>query len=178
MNIHDLRSDPVIWQILEERAAALAHHQTDISIEQGAEVLSFRLGEDGYSIPAQYIREVHPLQSWTPLPTTPSFVVGLVNVRGKILVALDIRPLLNVAQTPPRAGAFLIIISVHNTEVSLLADNVAEVKQSDSELSPTLSSMAGHGVAWVQGLDHELNILLDPPLLLADPRVMVVDDNS
>jgi purine-binding chemotaxis protein CheW len=178
MDIQQLREDLAVWEILQERAHELAHHQIDTAIEQGAEVLSFRLGADGYSIPSKFIREVYPLIHWTPLPTTPSFVVGLVNVRGKILTALDVRPLLNIAQTAPEQNSFLIILSVSGTEMGLLADTVTEVKQSAPDLSPALSSVAGQGIPWVLGLDQQLNLLLDPPLLLADPRVLVYDETT
>lgn len=173
MTMHDLRADPELWRILEERARALALQQDETTIEQGEEVLIFRLGNDGYCIPVQYIREVQPLLSWTALPTTPPFVVGLVNVRGKILTALDIRPLLDITPKPPTDGAFLIIIHAQGIVVGLLADSVEEVQRGDRELAPTLSTVAGHGVPWVLGLDQHLNLLLDPPMLLADTRVLV-----
>jgi purine-binding chemotaxis protein CheW len=176
MDIQDFRSDSNKWHILQERARALALHQVDTDIEQGDEILTFRLGEDNYSLSVSYIREVQPLESWTPLPTTPEFVIGLVNVRGKILTALDIRPLLNIAQTAPDPDSFLIIVQAHNIEVGLLADSVVEVQRDQRELSPTLSTIAGHGVPWVQGIDQNLNLLLDPSLLFTDPRVIVNDE--
>lgn len=176
MDIRSLQEDPALWRILEERAHALALHQVEALIEQGEEVLTFRLGDDGYSIPIDYIREVYPLVSWTALPTTPDFVLGLVNVRGKILTALDIRPLLQIAPAPPRPGAFLIIVSAHGIEVGLLADGELEVAPGDTELSPTLSAVAGHVVPWVQGLDSQMNLLLDPALLLSDPAITVHDE--
>jgi purine-binding chemotaxis protein CheW len=178
MNIQDFRSDPDKWHILEERARALALHQVATDIEQSDELLTFRLGEDRYSIPVACIREVQPLENWTPLPTTPSFVIGLVNVRGKILTALDIRPLLNIVQTPPNLDSFLIIVQAHNLEVGLLADSVVEVHQAQRDLSPTLSAVAGHGVPWIQGIDQDFNLLIDPSLLFTDPRVIINDETA
>jgi hypothetical protein len=58
----------------------------------------------------------------------------------------------------------------------LLADSVDEVRRGDRELSPTLSAVAGHGVPWVLGLDQSLNLVIDPPQLFADPRVIVNDE--
>jgi purine-binding chemotaxis protein CheW len=175
-SLRALFANPAIRALLEERADALAHAQEEFESEQGEEVLTFRLGEDGYSIPASYIREVQPLRTWTPLPTTPAFVIGLVNVRGKILAALDVRPLLDVTASSPRNDSFLVIIHAHGSELALLADRVQEVHHSASELTPTLSATAGHGVAWVRGLDQQLNLRLDPEALLADPRVVVDDE--
>jgi purine-binding chemotaxis protein CheW len=175
-HLRDLRSDAARWQILEERAHELARQQQEATAELGEEIITFRLGKDGYSVPAQFIREVYPLINWTPLPTTPAFVVGLVNVRGKLLTAIDVRALLGMDQTPPREGAFLVILNVRNTEIGLLADSMDEVRRGDADLSPTLSAVAGHAVPWVRGLDAQHNLVLDPQLLLADPRVVVRDD--
>ncbi len=177
-DIRALRDNQELWEILEERAHLLALQQIDADIEQGEEVVTFRMGEEGFSIPARFVREVQPFQNWTPLPTTPAFVVGLVNVRGKILTALDIRPLLDMAQTPPAKEASLIILTVQGTEVGLLADRVEEVRRGERELSPTLSAVAGHGVAWVRGLDSNLNLVLDPPVLLSDPRFIINDEST
>ncbi len=178
MDIRELRNDTEQQRILEERARALAQHQIETELEQGEEVIIFRLGENGFHIPARFVREVQRLEVWTPLPTTPSFIFGLVNVRGKILTALDIRPLLDIAQTDPPAEAFLVIVQVQGTEMGLLADVVEEVRRGDSELSPALSAVAGHSVTWVHGLDSGMNLVIDPPLLLADPRVVVNDETS
>jgi purine-binding chemotaxis protein CheW len=176
MNLRELRDNPELWATLEERAQALALQQIEDEREQGDEVITFRLGDGGFSVPAVFVREVQPLESWTPLPMTPAFIAGLVNIRGKILTALDVRPLLDMSTQPPHADSFLIILHVQGAEMALLADSVAEVRRGDSELAASLSAVAGHGVAWVLGLDRSLNLVLDPPQLLADPRVIVNDE--
>jgi purine-binding chemotaxis protein CheW len=173
MDIRHFRDNPADWRILEERARALAA-QDDIADETlGEEVLMFRLGDGRYSLPARCVREVYPLGGYTPLPSTPPFVVGLVNVRGRLLAALDIRPLLDLAPAPAGANAFLLIVSAGGMETGLLADLVVEVRHGDAELAPALSATAGRPVVWIKGVDRELNLALDPELLLADPRLIV-----
>jgi purine-binding chemotaxis protein CheW len=174
VDLRHLRDDPATWQILEERARALAAQ--DIAVDEGAfgeEVLAFCLGEGRYCLPARSVREVYPLAGFTRLPSTPPFVVGLVNVRGHLLAALDIRPLLDIAPAPPRSDAFLLIVAAAGIEVGLLADLVVEVRRGDAALAPALSATAGRTVAWVKGVDRLLNLVLDPALLLADPRLIV-----
>jgi purine-binding chemotaxis protein CheW len=173
VEIQQLREDADVWGILEERANALATQKTTMDGEAGEEVLVFRLGEGRYSMPAHYILEVQPLGHYTQLPSTPSFVLGLVNVRGRLLSALDIRPLLDIAQTAPKSQSFLLILGANNMEVCLLADSVVEVRRSDTNLAPALSSTTGRGVTWIRGVDRELNVLIDPPLFLADSRIVV-----
>jgi purine-binding chemotaxis protein CheW len=141
--------------------------------ERSEEIATFRLGDAGYGIPARYIREVQLLGNYTPLPFTPPFVVGLVNVRGRLLTMLDIRPLLEMPPAPPQPNAFLVVLSTSAIEVALLADLVIEVRPGDNHLAPMPSTAAGRGVAWARGVDRHLNLILDPPTLLADPRLIV-----
>jgi purine-binding chemotaxis protein CheW len=173
MDIRNLRENPELWHILEERARNLAQQEIDTHDGQDEEILVFRLGDGGYSMPARFVQEVQPLTRYTPLPSTPPFIVGLVNVRGKILTALDIRPLLDIAQTNPKSQAFLLIVSANGVQIGILADVVVEVRHGDLNLSPALSTTAGRGVTWVRGVDQDLNLLIDPPVLLADPRIAI-----
>jgi purine-binding chemotaxis protein CheW len=168
-----LRNDPAAWRILEERARALMTQENAAETELGEEILMFRLGDGEYSVPAQYVREVQTLGDVTPLPFTPSFVVGLVNIRGRLLAALDIRPLLDLPEAPPQPQSALLVLMANGMEVGLLADSVVEVRRGDDQLAPVLSTAAGRGVAWVRGVDRRLSLLLDPLALLADPRLTV-----
>jgi purine-binding chemotaxis protein CheW len=173
MDMRSLRADPAAWRILEERARALMTQEHAAEGDGGEELLAFRLGQDEYSIPAQYVREVQMLGDITPLPFTPACIIGLVNIRGRLLAALDIRPLLDIAAAPPQPQAFLLVLTVNGIEIGLLADAVVEVRRSDGQLAPVLATATGRGVAWIRGVDRRLSLLLDPPALLADPRLTI-----
>ena len=167
MSFYDLHNDPAAWHILEERARALASQKTD-SEELGEAYVIFRLGDNGYRMPTQFVREVQPLGPYSPLPSTPSFVVGLVNVYGRLIVALDLRPLLGIASAPIQLDAYLLIVGTSAMEVGIVADVVVGVQQDDSTLMPALSTISGHRVVWTQGMDRDLNLQIDPELLFAD----------
>ena len=172
-DLRQLRSDPAARQILEERARALMAQDATAEIGSGEEFLAFRLGEGGYSVPARCVREVQQLGECTPLPHTSACMIGLVNVRGRLMAVLDIRPLLDIPQTPLPPRAFLLILTVGGAEVGLLADAVVEVRQSADALMPATSTAADRRVAWVRGVDRRLNLVLDPLALLDDPRLIV-----
>jgi len=172
MAMKDLRDDPIISGILDARARELALEETTAAAELGEELLTFRLGDDGYSISARFVHEVQPLIGWTPLPSTPPCIVGLVNVRGRLLAALDIRPLLDIAWTPPQTGAFLVIASASGMEMALLADHIVEVRNGDANPAAALATNIRRGSAWIRGVDRDLKLHLDPEALLADPLLL------
>jgi purine-binding chemotaxis protein CheW len=169
----DPRDDSATQRVLEERAQALARPQTHTDETPGEELVVFQLGDASYGLSARSVQEVYPLNNFTPLPGTPDFVVGLVNVRGRLLSALDIRPLLDLPKAAPQANSLLLIVSTKAMEVALIADAVLDVRRTVGNPAPTLSSMAGHGTAWLHGIDHHSTLLIDPALLLADPRLIV-----
>jgi purine-binding chemotaxis protein CheW len=173
MELRQLRDNPAIWEILEARARALAHQETADDAILGEATVIFQIGDGRYGVSARLVREVQPLTDYTPLPSMPPFVLGLINLRGRLLAALDIRPLLGVPVASPRPGAALLIVSAGGIEVGLLADEVIEIRRCATRLSPALTSAEGQVGAWVRGIDSGLTVLLDLALLLADPRLVV-----
>jgi purine-binding chemotaxis protein CheW len=180
MNLRQLRDDPAAWNILAARARALAYQGAPEETLLGEATVIFRLGTGRYGVAAQLVREVQPLAGYTPLPGTPPFVLGLINLRGRLLAALDIRPLLGSAPSSPTSSgiltngrAALLIVGAGGIEVGLLADEVIEIRPCDMQLSPALASAEGQMAAWVRGVDRHLTVLLDLALLLADPHLIV-----
>src|SRR5687768_2140813 len=79
-------------QILRARAQALARPARHVPLaEASLEVLEFRLAQERYALETRYVREVYPLKDLTRLPCTPPFVLGIVNVRGRITPVIDIK---------------------------------------------------------------------------------------
>ncbi|MBI3302857.1 MAG: chemotaxis protein CheW [Deltaproteobacteria bacterium] len=76
-------------QILLARAQALAREdERKRAPEESVRVVEFLLACEKYAVEATYVREVYQLKQLTPLPCTPSFVLGIINVRGRILSVL------------------------------------------------------------------------------------------
>jgi len=173
MDLRQLHHDPAVRDILEARARALAYQEAAEDVRQGEETLIFRLGDGRYGVSARLVREVQPLSVYTPLPGTPSFVLGLVNLRGRLLAALDIRPLLALPISSPQPAAMLLIVSASGMDVALLTDEVIEIRPGAADLSPSLASAEGQMLAWARGIDRDLTVQIDLALLLADPGLIV-----
>ncbi|MFV9505094.1 MAG: chemotaxis protein CheW [Oscillochloridaceae bacterium umkhey_bin13] len=173
MELRQLVEDPEAWSILVERARALALQEDSVVGELGAATLTFRLGDSSYSLPAIAVREVQPMGRFATLPAVPPFVLGLVNVRGRLITALDLRPLLGLPAAPLAPGAMLLIVSVDDNELGIAADSVLAVRSQRTDLAPAPSAASGRSVAWVRGVDEELSIHLDPVMLFADPTLVV-----
>ena len=165
--------DTQALHILAERARLLALTAADDSQSRSEPIVEFTLGEAHYALPAWAVREVVPLISLTPLPGVPAWIAGLINVRGQILTAIDIRPLLELPLGGAPAQMLIIVAPDRGTAMALVADVVAVVERETGMLMPSL--VVERPSAWVRGLDATMSMLLDPARLFADPR-LVIDD--
>jgi purine-binding chemotaxis protein CheW len=129
-------------QILRTRARALARTPPQASAEGAMlELLEFRLASERYAVESQLVEEVHPLRDLTPLPCTPPFVLGIVNVRGRILPVLDLKKFFEL---PERGLTDLHrIILVRGNDLPA-GDSLAPAGGS---LAPAGGSLAGRSVA-------------------------------
>src|SRR3982074_213775 len=83
--------------IFARRAEALAESAPgECRDDDRLEALVFAIGREQYALPANQVREVRPLGWLTPLPGTPAFLAGLINVRGRIVPVIDLRSLLGM----------------------------------------------------------------------------------
>ena len=79
-------------RVLEERALALAIEPARAEADdEWIEVVEFTLAHERYAVASEHVREVYPLEDFTPLPCTPHFVLGIINLRGEILSVIDIK---------------------------------------------------------------------------------------
>ncbi|HEY6009871.1 MAG TPA: chemotaxis protein CheW [Nitrospirota bacterium] len=98
---------------------------TDVLPEEELRVCLFSIGEDSYAIPVDLLTEIIISQKIFPVPTTPSHVLGVINLRGSIVPIVDIRPALSL---PPLSSPGQIAIVKHGTvTLGIVVDNVSEV---------------------------------------------------
>ncbi|MES2818181.1 MAG: chemotaxis protein CheW [Pseudomonadota bacterium] len=142
--------------------------------EAWIEVLSFSLGEERYAVETRHVAEVLPLSQFTPLPNTPPFVLGIVNVRGHIVSVVDLRVLFELPITGLSDKNFLLILQGPEMEFGLLIDRVCGIQAVEREtLQSGLSNLTGIRASYLLGITTEQWTVLDGARLLADPSLRV-----
>jgi purine-binding chemotaxis protein CheW len=102
--------------------AEMAQHAT---AEEEVRICLFSISGDTYAVTVDILAEIIIPQKIFSVPTTPSHVVGIINLRGNIVPIVDIRPALSL---PIAAGANQIaIIRYNQMTLGILVDTVAEV---------------------------------------------------
>jgi len=117
--------------VLKARAEALARENDDGgNTGDYLEVVSFLLGQEKYGVESCYVREVCPLNELTVLPGAPSFVLGIVNMRGKVLSVIDIRKLFDLPQKGVGDLDRIIVLQHGQMEFGILSNSILGVCRS------------------------------------------------
>jgi purine-binding chemotaxis protein CheW len=164
--------------ILRARARSLAREPLrEETATERVEVLQFLLAYETYGIEMTYVRETRPLRDLTPLPCTPPFVLGLINVRGQIMSVIDLKKFFGLPEKGLTDLNKVIIISDGEMEFGILADNVLGVRSLPlAELQPSLPTLTGVREEYLKGLTRERTVVLDGKKLLGDRKIVVHEE--
>ncbi len=122
-----------------------AHH--------GRELISFRIGAQEFCVDIMAVREI---RGWTPataLPQSPSYVRGVINLRGAVLPIVDLPNRLGYGASEPTARHVIIVAQIGQQLVGLLVDAVSDILTVTDDMVQPVPDIAPEAVkAFVQGL--------------------------
>ena len=164
--------------ILRSRAKKLAQGLEKRGSETDyLEVLEFLLAQETYAIETPFIREVYPLTELTPLPCTPAFIFGLINVRGQILTVMDMKKFFDLPEKGITNLNKVIVVRNDTMELGILADEIIGIRNiSVNELQPPLSTMSGIHAEYLKGVTGKRLIVLDMERFLTDKKLIVQEE--
>lgn len=100
-------------------------------------LLTFSLGSEGYGVSILKVKEIIGMMHITPVPRTPEFVKGVINLRGKIIPVMDLRAKFNMEEKEYNERTCIIVVEVNLNNVQRLlgvvVDMVSEVVSITSE---------------------------------------------
>jgi len=118
-----------------------------------------------YGVEVETVQEVIRHQEMTGVPLAPDVVAGLINLRGQIVTAIDLRRRLGVGERREGELPTNVVVRTGDGAVSLLVDeigDVVEVEEKDFEEVPdTLASASRELIRGVYKLNNELLLVLD-----------------
>jgi purine-binding chemotaxis protein CheW len=161
-------------RILKKRAEMLARGKASENDDDSLAVVEFLLANERYGIETRYIREVYPLKDFTPLPGVPPFVLGLVNVRGKILSVIDIKKFFDLPDKGISELNTVIIVHNDTMEFGILADAIAGVSTIPVRtIGPPLPTLTGIRGEYLRGVTEGRMVVLDAARILSDRNIVV-----
>jgi len=165
-------------QILRARARALAQTPERPPVAGAMlELLEFTLAQERYAVENRYVREVCPLKELTPVPCTPPFLLGVVNVRGRILPVLDLKKFFDLPEKGLTDLHRIVLVRGDGLELGLLADAITGVRSISADtLQASLPTLTGIREDYLKGVTAERLVVLDLARILADPKIVVHEE--
>lgn len=99
----------------------------------GQQFCTFWLGEHLFGIDVVDVREVLRGQQLTPVPLAPDVVCGLLNLRGEIVTAIDLRRRLGLPERPEDRCPVNLVVRVHGALLCFVADAMSDVMTAESD---------------------------------------------
>ncbi len=131
----------------------------------GGQLATFHVADLFFGVDVLRVQEVLAWQPMTPVPLAPEVVEGLINLRGQIVTAVDMRRRLGLPPHGGEAAPMNLVIRTEDGPVSLLVDDIGDVLEADAaawERPPeNLSPAARELVRGVYKLEGRLLLVLD-----------------
>lgn len=159
--------------VLRVRARRLAAAPAAGQRPDEIEVLLCRVGAEQYAVPLGVLRGLQRARGLTPVPCTPPFVAGLLNVRGELVTVLDLGVALDPRAVPTALDTSqVLLVDAPRGRAGLLVDEVLGVAQLPRDA--LAASLSRREVA--AGVADARTVLLAVDRLLADARFEVFEE--
>jgi purine-binding chemotaxis protein CheW len=133
--------------------------------DDGRQYLTFRLGDEEYGVEILKVQEIRGYSAITPIPNTPSYIKGVMNLRGTIVPVLDLRAKFGMSETEYTPFTVIIVVTVGRKVMGLVVDAVSDVLNIPREdVQPTPDFGAQVDARYLDGMakaGDKLVVLLD-----------------
>ena len=165
--------------ILRQRAKEIAKRpakEPDIA-EETIELVEFTLAGGRYALEAKHVREVYPLRGLTPLPCTPSFILGIINVRGQLMAVTDLREFFELPSADLTPESMAIILESSTMQLAVLAGSVVgDMRVPLSHIQEDLPTLKGVQAKFMKGVTKDGLAVLNAEDLLSDNSLIVREE--
>lgn len=143
--------------------------------DTGGQYLTFILAEEEYGVEILRVQEIRGWTNVTAIPKSPSYLRGVINLRGDIVPIIDLRERFGIEAVEYDATTVVIVIRVKNDEdeekiMGIVVDAVSEVytvNPEDFQPPPELGNVVEeHFVSGLASVDEKMVILLDIDVLM------------
>ena len=104
------------------------------------QLVCFKLADEEYAIDITRVQEVIRVQTITPVPQMPDFVLGVVNIRGSVVPVFDLRRKFKLAEKEFDSNTKILVVNVNNILHSVIVDEILDnIKLESSSIDPAPS---------------------------------------
>ncbi len=154
----------------QEAASAVA-----VVTDRAGKYLTFRLAEEDYGLEILKVREIIGMMDITPVPRTPEYVKGVINLRGKVIPVVGLRMKFGMEEKEYTEETCIIVVDVNGMEIGIVVDRVLEVLDINSgDIEDAPSFGANVDTDYIMGIgksEEKVTILLDISKVLSNEEI-------
>jgi purine-binding chemotaxis protein CheW len=160
--------------VLRERARQIALPEAAVPVGVQLDVMVFQLAWENYAIDARFVREIVPLKNLTPIPCTPGFVLGLINLRGELCPVIDLKRLFGLPEQGLTNATTAVILHDAAMEFGIIADVIVGVQTMETgSIQPPPATLSGINATFLRGVTSDHTVVLDAESILSHPGIVV-----
>ena len=135
-------------------------------------MVSFQLANEHYGINILNVQEIILVSKITSIPEVPSYVEGLINLRGKVIPVIDLRRRFGMSAGDYDENTRIIVTNTSERTIGLVVDAVHEVLRLDgNQIEPLPAGLTNVNASYITGvvkLEDRILILLDTEVVISD----------
>jgi purine-binding chemotaxis protein CheW len=144
--------------------------------------LTFYLEDEVYGVHISDVKEIIAMMKTTPVPKTPKFIQGVMNLRGNIIPVVDMRLKFDMPSIPPQMYTAIVIIKLDEKQIGFIVDKVEEVINVDDEHLSLPPEFGGHiDTRFIKNMaqyKQKVVMILDLLALFGDEELSMVQNLS
>jgi len=133
--------------------------------EESFHLVGFFLNDEEYALEISQVQEIIRVGSWTRVPNAPVHVLGVINLRGRIMPVIDPKARMDLKPSSTTKRSRIVVVETDGKVLGLLVDSVSQVLRLPSRVvEPPPDELSDSGKAYIKGvgkLDGRLVMLMD-----------------
>uniref|UniRef100_A0A7C5V4L4 Chemotaxis protein CheW n=1 Tax=Caldicellulosiruptor owensensis TaxID=55205 RepID=A0A7C5V4L4_9FIRM len=144
------------------------------------QLVIFKLGNEEYGVDIMQVKEIIKMTNITKIPQVPSFVEGIISLRGEILPIIDMRKKFGLPAGEKTRQTRILVINLDNVTIGGIVDEVTEVLRLPNDaITPPPPVIRGINTEYLQGvgqINGRIIILLDMSKILTSNEVIQIEE--
>jgi purine-binding chemotaxis protein CheW len=163
-----------------------AHGVNQARVPEGGKFLTFLMANEKYGLEILKVREIMGMMDVTSIPTTPAFIRGVINLRGKVIPVVDLRLKFGIEGKEDTQRTCIIVVHLTHTAqemtMGIIVDEVSDVLDIDqNQIEPPPSFGANIRTDFILGMgkvDQKVMTMLDIDRVLTEQEVALVESSA
>lgn len=136
------------------------------------QLVTFTLGSEEYAVDILRVQEINRMISITMVPNSPSYMEGVINLRGKVIPVINLRKKFEIVEKEDTESSRIMIVDLHGVTKGIIVDAVSEVLRVPAGIveppPPMATNITTTFINGIAKLEDRLIILLDIDKLIGD----------